>query len=166
MKNIIRTITLAVISLFLAALLNQNAYSQNSFMTSDNFDALSRAAIASFNEENLTLNFETFYGKACANILIKAHRRMSPYPDLPVANIPAADKEKYERLFSQLQNLRNNPPTWETIVSDEEKNLLQEYSRKNRSFSRVSSGGEVRTNESSSEESDAKNQAEPVEEKK
>ncbi len=184
MKKIIRNIGVAATSLFLVALLNVNAYSQNSDISKTS-DAWLRAAIASLNEENLRLNFETAYGKACANILIKAHIQMLPYPDLPVENIPAADKEKYERLFSQLQNLRNNPPTWKTIVGDEEKKLLQEFSpptppvfagdkkaeqkdsQKNKSLNRFSSHqGEVKTIESSSAESDAKNQAEPIEEKK
>jgi|AntAceMinimDraft_17_1070374.scaffolds.fasta_scaffold15303_2 hypothetical protein len=127
MKKIIKTISRVSISLIVVTLWNINTYSQN-FGTVKTSDTWLRAAMVSISEEEPTSNFKTTYGKACANILIKAHRQLLPYPDLPVTNISAVDKQKFEILLTRLQNLRNNPPTWEIIISNEEKKLLQEFS--------------------------------------
>lgn len=86
-----------------------------------------RAAMASFNEDQFSLNFQTPYGKASGNILLKAHRELLQYPAIPVQNIPAVDRAKYEQLLSQLQQLRSNPPSWDDIVAKEEERYKAEF---------------------------------------
>lgn len=98
-------------------------FSQNK---ADN-DQWVRASMASFNEEQFSINFQTPYGKASGIILLKAHRELLPYPNIPVKNIPEIDREKYFQLLSQLQQLRDNPPSWDNIVSKEGEKYKAEF---------------------------------------
>lgn len=89
-----------------------------------NEDKWARAAMAWDYVDQGPWDFKTSYGKASANILVKAHKELLPYP--VIKNIPAAEENTYRALYSKLQNLRDNPPAWEEIVKYEEAKIITE----------------------------------------
>lgn len=118
MKTLSITIILSVLLFRVDFAIAQNSQSD---------DRNLRAASASYAEEQFDLNFKTSYAKTYADILFAAHRNMSAYPEIKISDkLPASDKLKLERLLTQLKELRNNPPTWDTILKEKEDNIAIE----------------------------------------
>ena len=120
-----KTKPILIILLNLYAL--SNLFSQSNAALSAGNDKLLRAAMASYSESQFNLNFQTTYAQAYANIILKAHRDMIPYPPMSISSkIPADDKNKLEELIRKLKVLRENPPAWENILLEEEKKIAVE----------------------------------------
>lgn len=95
----------------------------------DTDDLLMRASYASFyieeTQESFFSGYRTPYGEACAHIILKKFRDLLPLPETKSLTVDFMDKQKIEKLVEKLNQLRENPPTWEEIFLLEEQRLIQ-----------------------------------------
>lgn len=113
------------ITIILSVLLFKSHFAEAQNQNSNELNL--RAALTSYAEDQFDLNFKTSYAKTCAEIFLAAHRNMQTYPEIQISDkLPASDKLKLERLLVQLQEMRNNPPSWDVILKEKENNIAVE----------------------------------------
>lgn len=119
-KQILFSLSFALISFFVSA---QNQKSDNKN------DGLIRAGYASYYIEEASeaaaYAYDTPYGEACANIILKAYRDLLQIPETSSLPIDANDKMKINQLVTKLNQLRTNPPSWEELFKLEKERLIQ-----------------------------------------
>lgn len=101
--------------------------SQSIFKENAKDDAI-RSAYASYyliEVQEAIYVFNTPFGEAAANIILKAYRDLLTIPEISLANMDATDKAKVEQLIIKLNQLTKNPPTWDEITIMEKESLIK-----------------------------------------
>lgn len=117
-KLFLASLSLVLVSFF--------SFSQNQKSDNKN-DGLIRAGYASYyiEEASEAFAYDTPYGEACANIILKAYRDLLQIPETSALPIDASDKMKIDQLVTKLNQLRANPPSWEELFKLEKERLIQ-----------------------------------------
>ena len=115
-KTILLSLSLTLVSVL--------SFAQNQKVDSKK-DDLIRASYASYYIDETNAAYDTPYGEACANIILKAYRGLLQIPETSSLPIDASDKIKIDQLVTKLNQLRTNPPSWEEIFKLEKERLIQ-----------------------------------------